>query len=115
MILKIFSFLTLTLLLLVVSCKKEDNEVEPPRDIQEQSTVDDKSLEDFLSTHFYNYDDFLDTEYNNELIFDTISGENISKTPLISQVKKEIVRIQTSEDTYVDHNLYYLIASEGKG
>ena len=115
MILKIFSFFTLTLLLLIVSCKKEDNEVEPPRDIQEQSTVDDQSLEDFLSTHFYNYDDFLNTEYNNELIFDTISGENISKTPLISQVKKEIVRIQTSEDTYVDHNLYYLIANEGKG
>ena len=58
LILKIFSFLTLTLLLLIVSCKKEDNEVEPPRDIQEQSTVDDQSLEDFLSTHFYNYDDF---------------------------------------------------------
>ena len=68
LILKIFSFLTLALLLLIVSCKKEDNEVEPPRDIQEQSVVDDKSLEDFLSTHFYNYDDFLDTENINELI-----------------------------------------------
>lgn len=102
-------------LLLVSSCKKEESVVEPPRDIQEQALDDDQTLEDFLSTHFYNYDDFLDSEFNNELVFDTISGDNAAKTPLINQVKKEIVRIKISEDTYVDHSLYYLIAREGTG
>ncbi|MDA9572066.1 hypothetical protein N9R44_01705 [Flavobacteriaceae bacterium] len=102
-------------LLLVSSCKKEESVVEPPRDIQEQALDDDQTLEDFLSTHFYNYDGFLDSEFNNELVFDTISGDNAAKTPLINQVKKEIVRIKISEDTYVDHSLYYLIAREGTG
>jgi len=115
LILKNILSLVISIIFLIFSCKKEDNVVEPPRDIQEQSIEDDQSLEDFLSTHFYNYDDFLDLEYSNYLVFDTISGENISKIPLINQVKKEIIRIQTSEDTYVNHNLYYLIAREGSG
>ena len=102
-------------MILLSSCKKEEDEVEPPRDFQEQSLVDDKNIEDFLSSHFYNYDDFLDINYKSDLIFDTISGDNESKIPLINQVKKEIIRIQTSEGNFVDHNLYYLIAREGIG
>ena len=32
---------------------------------------------------------------------------------MINQVKKEIIRVQTSEGNYVDHSLYYLVAREG--
>ena len=97
------------------SCKKEETEVVPVRDIQEKSIDDNQSLEDFLSTHYYNYDDFLDPNYNQEIIFDSISGENASKTPLLNQVKKEVISVRTTDDTFVDHTLYYLIAREGTG
>lgn len=107
-------FLTVTVFLFS-SCKKEESEVEPLRDIKEQSIDDDQSLEDFLSTHFYNYEDFLDPDYNSELVFDTVSAKNASKIPLINQVKKEIVSVRTSNNTFVDHTIYYLIAREGSG
>lgn len=106
-------FIVFTILILFYSCKKEEDEIEPPRDMQQQSLIDDQNIQDFLSSHFYNYDDFLDLNYNSELIFDTISGENATKIALIDQVKKEIIRVQTSEGNYVDHNLYYLVAREG--
>ena len=94
LILKNILFTILVCLLLVSSCKKEDK-VEPIRDVQEQSIADDQILEDFLSSHFYNYDDFSDPDFNDEIVMDTISGENASKTPLINQVKKEVIRVRT--------------------
>ena len=114
LILKNILFPILVCLLLVSSCKKEDT-VEPIRDVQEQSIADDQILEDFLSSHFYNYDDFSDPDFNDEIVMDTISGENASKTPLINQVKKEVIRVRTSDGSFIDHSLYYLIAREGTG
>jgi hypothetical protein len=106
--------LVLAFFLAFNSCKKED-EVEPIRDAQEQALADDESLEDFLSTHFYNYEDFLDPQYKGSIVLDSIQGENSSKTALINQVMKEVVRVKTTDDIFVDHTLYYLIAREGSG
>ena len=96
------------------SCKKEDT-VEPLRDVQEQSIADDQSLEDYLRSHFYNYTDFSDPDFEGAIVFDTIQNENASKTPLINQVKKEVIRVLTSDGDYIDHSLYYLVAREGVG
>ncbi|MDA9851595.1 peptidylprolyl isomerase [Flavobacteriaceae bacterium] len=98
----------------IFSCKKEDV-VEPPRDFGDQAIADEQSLEDFLSTHFYNYEDFLDSESQPELVIETLSGENADKTPLIEQVRKEVIRLKTSEDSFVDHTVYTLVAREGSG
>lgn len=100
---------------LFLSCKKDEEVVEPIRDVSQQSIKDDQSLEDFLSTHFYNYESFNDQTLNPEITFDTISGDNATKTPLISQVLKKGISVLTSEGTFVNHNLYYLVAREGIG
>ena len=97
------------------SCKKEEVEVEPPRDVGEQALTDEQSLEDFLSTHFYNYEDFEDLNVQPKLQIDTLSGENARKIPLIEQVRKEIIRVKVSDGSIVDHSIYTLIAREGNG
>ena len=107
--------------IVIISCKKED-QVELPRDIAEQAATDDQILEDYLSTHFYNYEDFEDLSFNesitggyNFLKIDTIAGENSSKIPLIGQVKKNSIRVKISNGSFVIHDLYYLVAREGIG
>jgi FKBP-type peptidyl-prolyl cis-trans isomerase FkpA len=101
---------------LIFSCKKEDEAVvEPPRDVGEQALTDEQSLEDFLSTHFYNYEDFEDLSTQPQIEIDTLSGDNKSKIPLIEQVKKEIIRVKISDGSFVDHPIYTLIAREGIG
>ena len=99
----------------IFSCKKDDVEVEPPREVSEQVITDEQSLEDFLSTHFYNYEDFEDLNSQPELEIDTISGDNAGKIPLIEQVSKEIIQVQTLDGSLIDHPIYTLIAREGSG
>ena len=100
--------------IVIISCKKED-QVELPRDIAEQAVADDQILEDYLSTHFYNYEDFEDLSFDESIIIDTISGENSSKIPLINQVNKNSIRVKISNGSFVNHDLYYLVAREGIG
>lgn len=114
MILKNILVLALVTVSLLLSCQKEDT-VEPLRDVQEQSLADDQSIEDFLSSHFYNYDDFSDPAYNGGVVFDTLQNENALKTPLSSQVSKEVINVKTADGNFIDHSLYYLIAREGTG
>lgn len=114
MILKNILVTTLIIISFLSSCKKEDD-VESLRDVQEQSIADDQSIEDFLSSHFYNYEDFAGPDYDGGIVFDTLQNENVSKTPLINQVRKEVISVITADGSFIDHNLYYLIAREGTG
>ena len=100
--------------ILIISCKKEE-QVELPRDIAEQAVADDQILEDYLSTHFYNYEDFEDLSFDKPITIDTISGENSSKIPLINQVNKNSIRVKILNGSFVNHDLYYLVAREGIG
>lgn len=106
--------LTALYILLLTSCKKED-EVEPPREVSVQAIEDDQILEDYLSTHFYNYEDFEDETGSPEIVFDTLSGENANKRSLMSQVVKKVINVKISDGSFVNHNLYYLVAREGIG
>lgn len=106
--------LTVSLFLLLTFCSKEE-EVEPPRELSEQVVSDEQSLEDFLSTHFYNYEDFQNDALQAELVFDSIAGENAEKTPLINQVKKTSIRVKNNDGDFVEHPLYTLVAREGIG
>jgi len=103
-----------TLAILTSACKKED-EVVQQRDVQEQAIEDNQTLEAYLETHFYNYKDFENPDFKGAIVFDSISTENISKTPLIDQVKKKIISVQTSGGDFINHTLYYLVAREGIG
>ena len=100
--------------IIIHSCKK-DEEVEPPRDLAEQAILDEQILEDFLSTHFYNYEDFQDPDNQTKIKFDTIANENSNKTPLIEQVNKSTINVRISDGSFINHPIYTLVAREGIG
>jgi hypothetical protein len=97
------------------SCGGDDDEivVVPPRDRAEQYLIDIDSIEEFLSTHFYNYEEFQADPNSStfQIEFDTIAGENLDKTPLMDQVEYKM--IYDAED--VEYKLYYLKVREGLG
>jgi len=115
--------------LVILSCKKDDDEnvpdVVPPRDRQEVYDENIVDIVEYLETHFYNYEEFEQNPtysdlsvmpYNVtpndtfEIVFDTIEGVNSDKTPLIDQVISKIVT-----DSGIDYTLYYLVVREGLG
>ena len=110
---------TLAMLLAVSlsSCGSDDNNTTEPvelRDFSEQSITDDALLVDYLSNHFYNYEDFPradDTEVT--ISIDTISGDNADKTPMIEQVQQLSVPITDENGAVTNHTLYYLVAQQG--
>ncbi len=105
----------IVILTITVSCKKDNPGVEfiPPRDRAVEAVRAQAEIEAFLETHFYNYDDFLADPANFKIKFDTIAGDNASKTPLMEQVtSKEITDRVTTSVTY---KLYYLKVREGEG
>lgn len=111
-----YAFAILVLILAVtVSCKKDDEEiiVVPPRDRGEEAIRAQAEIEEFLETHFYNYEEFEADPVNFKIKFDTIAGDNSSKTPLIQQVTSKQVKDRL--DTDVTYKMYYLVIREGKG
>ena len=110
---------TLAMLLAVSlsSCGSDDNNTTESvelRDFSEQSITDDALLVDYLSNHFYNYEDFPradDTEVT--ISIDTISGDNADKTPMIEQVQQLSVPITDENGAVTNHTLYYLVAQQG--
>lgn len=101
---------------LVFSCDKDDDTPEPvpPRDRGEQAIEDDQALIEYLSTHFYNYEEFENPSEDFDYVvrFDTISGDNASKTPIIESEK---LLTKTVNYQGVDQQLYVLVEREGEG
>lgn len=117
---KIFSRTTLywiLTLIITASCGNNDDglpnieSVNPP-EIEAQAKIDDPLIVEYLSTHFYNKEDFDNPPpgFNFDIQFDTIAGENSDKTPLIDIVEKKVFFIDT-----VPLNYYVLIARQGVG
>lgn len=60
---KMKNILILVLFIAIVwSCKKDDEEenliVVPPQSLSETAVEDDAKIQEFLQTHFYNYEEF---------------------------------------------------------
>ncbi len=110
---------TLAMLLAVSlsSCGSDDNNTTEPeelRDFLEQSITDDALLVDYLSNHFYNYEDFPRADDTEVIIsIDMISGDNADKTPMIEQVQQLSVPITDENGAVTNHTLYYLVAQQG--
>ena len=108
--------LLIVMLAVTVSCKKDDDAPPPPappRDRGEEAIRAQAEIEDFLDTHFYNYEEF-DADPNNfKIRFDTIAGDNASKTPLREQVTFKLVKDLFKTD--VEYKLYFLKVREGGG
>jgi hypothetical protein len=118
---KVYFLLPLISLLLLMnqSCRKDDIfgvEQVPARDRGEEALVAQAEIEEYLETHFYNYEEFENppADFDFVIKFDTIAGVNASKTPLIDQVDSKTVkdRIELGEVTY---KLYYLHVRQGGG
>ncbi len=100
------------------SCSDDDDDgviVIPPRERDEEAIVAQEEIEEFLETHFYNYEEFENPapDFNYKIVFGEITGDNTSKTPLIDQVlSKDVVDIFDENVTY---KLYYLKVRQGEG
>lgn len=102
---------------LVFSCDNDDDntaEITPPRDRGEVAIENDQALLDYLSTHFYNYEEFESpsADFDYKIKFDTIAGENVDKTPIIESDK---LITKTVNNQGVDQQLYILKIREGAG
>ncbi|MAP79526.1 MAG: hypothetical protein CL526_00415 [Aequorivita sp.] len=99
-----------------VSCEKNNDDgpdPTPPRDRGEEAIRAQAEIEAFLETHFYNYEDFQADPENFKIKFDTIAGDNASKTPLMQQV--DFLEVADVEEPSVIYKLYYLKVREGGG
>ncbi|MGB5238411.1 MAG: hypothetical protein WBN59_12325 [Flavobacteriaceae bacterium] len=109
--------------IVVLSCANDDSSdviVVPPRALSEVATEDDAEIREYLQTHFYNYDEFENppADFDYKIVFDTIAGDNASKTALINQVQSAQISVSSdefglSEEETVSHTYYYLVAREG--
>jgi len=101
----------------LISCKKDDKnptETVPPRDRGEQAIDDDEAILAYLQTHFYNAEDFQNPAANFDYIvnFDTITGDNANKTPIIDS---DLLTTKTVRKDSMDYTIYILKIREGAG
>jgi len=101
----------------LISCKKDDNNdavTVPPRDRGEQAIDDDEAILAYLQTHFYNAEDFQnpDANFNYIVNFDTITGDNANKTPIIDS---DLLTTKIVRKDSVDYTIYILKIREGAG
>ncbi|MBT8209346.1 MAG: hypothetical protein KJP14_02345, partial [Eudoraea sp.] len=119
--------ISLGVIVLLFSCGNDDNadfEVIPPRRLSEVVTEDAAALQEYLQTHFYNYEDFENPPagFDFRIVLDTIAGDNAGKTPLIDRPELQTLTIPVSSESFnldsdetVDHTMYYLVARDGVG
>ncbi len=107
----------LTSIVLFNSCNNDDDgpETVPLRDRTEEAVAAQLEIEEYLETHFYNYEDFENpsAEFDFRIVFDTIAGDNSNKIPLIEQVNSKMVRDRVEEGLM--YKLYFLKVIQGGG
>ena len=99
------------------SCDKDDDpgpEPIPERDRSEQEVEDRESLEEYLQTHFYNYEEFENPseDFDYRIRIDTINEANADKTPLF---QSDLLETKTITRDDVDYTIYILKVREGGG
>ncbi|MDO4880315.1 MAG: hypothetical protein Q3983_03465 [Capnocytophaga sp.] len=105
------NFLAIGLLVFALfSCKKDNNGV-TIRDYNEVAVENERDIQTYLKTHFA----YLDT--NNNVVIDTIAGANASQTSLLNDtnLKKKTLKVRITDNSYLDHTMYYIIFKEGTG
>ncbi len=115
--------------LVLASCKNDDDgdsvETVPPELLSDIAPEDDAKIKEFLSTHFYNYEDFdpatQPADFDFKIRIDTLAGDNAQKRPLSEDAVPVTLKVSSSflglsageED--VPHTLYYVEARAGGG
>ncbi|MDT8347143.1 MAG: peptidylprolyl isomerase, partial [Flavobacteriaceae bacterium] len=96
-----------------LACSPDDDlNTTPLRDPLEVLAEDTAEILSFLSTHFYNYEEFQNPPagFNFMVQFDTIAGVNSDKTPLINQVT-----LKNFDWFGIDYPIYVLMIDQGAG
>ncbi|MGJ8666444.1 MAG: hypothetical protein ACSHW7_08770 [Patiriisocius sp.] len=104
--------------IIVASCGNDDEGDDgfiPARDRAEELIASTAEVEEYLQTHFYNYEEFAapPAGFDYKIKFDTIAGENANKTKLIDQVDFKMVKDRVTDG--VEYKLYYLKVIQGEG
>lgn len=97
----------------VIACTPDDGPTTVPiRDRGEVDIEDQQKLQEYLDTHFYNYEEFAanPTGADFEIEFDTIAEANSNKTPLSQQVTESFI---TREE--IVYKIYTLQVRQGGG
>ena len=110
-----FIFVFLFITIWACGSDDEDSNITPPRDRGEESIAAQLEIEDFLATHFYNYEDFQNPPagFDFNIVIDSLVGDNVGKIALIDQVESKMVVDRLEDD--VTYKLYYLKAVQGSG
>jgi hypothetical protein len=103
---------------IVSSCKKDDapdSSFVPARDRGEEAPASQAIIEEYLDTHFYNYEEFANppANFDFQIKFDTIAGTNADKIPLRDQVTSKMAKDRIKDGLV--YTLYYLVVEEGEG
>lgn len=102
--------------LMLGSCGNDDDNSDPVpiRDRGEQYLIDLDSIEGYLQTHFFNYEEF-ETNPDANIVFDTISVEagTQDKTPIFDRPELKSKIVFDAEG--VEYKLYYLEVRKGLG
>ncbi len=111
----------------IISCNNDEEvtvALEPPRPLSEVFIEDEAKLQEYFSTHFYNYEEFQNPQagFDFAIKIDTLAGDNSNKLSLKDSpsfgfktltVTSNQVGINNSEST--EHKIYYIIARQGAG
>lgn len=99
------------------ACRNDDDNPQfiEARERSEEAPNSTAIIEEYLQTHFYNYEEFENPtpDFDFRIVFDTIAGDNSDKIPLIDQVSSKMVKDRLDQD--VSYRLYYLKVREGGG
>jgi FKBP-type peptidyl-prolyl cis-trans isomerase FkpA len=123
---------TMLLLLSIVACNNDDDNAAitvETRDRADQYETDLDSIETYLETHFFNYEE-LSSNLDAPIVFDTIAGDNANKSSIMSflnnpagpgfELKYKMITDNVDEDdtddiSPVEYKLYYLKIRDGEG
>lgn len=122
-----YSFVLLLVMISIGSCKKEDDKLDieavPPQSLSETAIEDDAKINEYLQTHFYNYEEFESppANFDFKIKLDTIGGDNADKTSLMDYVEFITIKVSSSrfsgieEENDVPHKLYFINVRQGTG
>ena len=117
----------LLVVLLFSSCNNDDGGPDvisvPPRLLAEQVGEDEQEIREFLQTHFYNYEEFLEQPvgFDFKIKIDTIAGENADKRPMMEDAEAFTINVSSShfglseEENDIPHTYYFIEVLDGKG
>jgi len=106
------AFGLIALITFFASCKKDDDNVAPPRDFGVQYNSEKDSIEKYLKNHYISS---VDAEFNVELDSITDPGTQVSIWDQTTYpLQHKIVRSTNTNNT-VDYTVYYLNIRQGSG